>query len=271
MKVSVITPVFNGESFIKSAVQSVFSQTLQDWELIVVNDGSSDGTAAILDGLDDPRIRVVHQANGGVSSARNAGLELAQGEYVTFLDADDCLLPDALRARSAFLDEHPEVDIVNGSVNVVSAGDLIRIYKPDLTIGPLLGRLTTLDEGVFFGVNYMLRRGKIQLGRFPAGASHCEDIIFFLSLAHQANLIYGAVPDVVYEYRIQPGSAMANLDGIERGYLELLRRAREMPRISDAMRKGQRRRVRRILFRSWLRRARPLRALAVLAKIYRMA
>ncbi|MDF1629714.1 MAG: glycosyltransferase family 2 protein [Alcanivoracaceae bacterium] len=271
MKVSVITPVFNGEFYIDSAIQSVIAQTLQGWELIVVNDGSCDGTAAILDGLDDPRIRVVHQANGGVSSARNVGLELAQGEYVTFLDADDCLPPDALRVRSAFLDEHPKVDIVNGSVNVMSAGKLIRIYKPDLTIGPLLGRLATLDEGVFFGVNYMLRREKIQLERFPEGASHCEDVIFFLSLAHQANLIYGAVSDVVYEYRIQAGSAMANLDGIERGYLELLRRTREMPHISDAIRKVQRHRVRRILFRSWLRRARPLRAIAALAKIYRMA
>ena len=271
MKISVITPVFNGESCIDSAIQSVIAQAFQDWELIVVNDGSSDGTAAILDELDDSRIRVVHQANGGVSSARNVGLELAQGEYVTFLDADDCLPPDALRVRSVFLDEHPEVDIVNGSVNVMSAGQLIRIYKPDLAIGSLLDRLATLDEGVFFGVNYMLRRERIQLGRFPESASHCEDIIFFLSLAHQANLIYGAVPDVVYEYRIQPDSAMANLDGIERGYLELLRRTREMSRISDAMRKMQRRRVRRILFRSWLRRARPLRAIAALAKIYRMA
>lgn len=271
MKVSVITPVFNGESYIDSAIQSVIAQTFQDWELIVVNDGSSDGTAAILDGLDDPRIRVIHQANGGVSSARNVGLELARGEYLTFLDADDCLPSDALWARSAFLDEHPDVDIVNGSVNVMSAGQLIRTYKADLAIGSLLDRLATLDEGVFFSVNYMLRREKIQLLRFPEGASHCEDIIFFLSLAHQAKFIYGAVPDVVYEYRIQPGSAMANLDGIERGYLELLRRTREMPRISNAMRKAQRRRVRRVLFRSWLRRARPLRAIAALAKIYRMA
>ncbi|MCC1498225.1 glycosyltransferase family 2 protein [Alcanivorax sp. 1008] len=271
MKISVIMPVFNGEFIIDSAIQSVMAQTFRNWELIIINDGSNDDTAAILDALNDSRIRVVHQANSGASSARNVGLVLARGEYVTFLDADDCLPRDALKSRAAFLDKHPEVDIVNGSVNVMSAGNLIRIYKPDLTIGPLLDRLAVLDEGVFFNPMYMLRRKKIGLQRFPVGVSHCEDIIFFLSLAHQANLIYGAVPDVVYEYRIQPGSAMANLDGIERGYLELLRRAREMSRINDAMRKVQRRRVRRILFRSWLRRARPLRAIAALAKIYRMA
>ena len=102
--ISIITPAYNAASHLEAALNSVLAQTWSDWEWVIVNDGSTDGTAAFLDALDEPRIRVVHQANGGVSAARNVGLDLARGDYVTFLDADDVLPPDALEQRAAFLD-----------------------------------------------------------------------------------------------------------------------------------------------------------------------
>lgn len=267
MKVSIITPVFNGAHVLGDAVKSIISQTLEDWEWIIVNDGSSDGTVALLDSLDNPRIHVVHRANAGASAARNAGLDRARGDYVTFLDADDVLPPDALKLRCSLLDALPDVDIVHGGVQVTSGGVPLRRYHPDLDKGPLLTRLARLEEGVFFNPNYMLRREKIDGRRFPVGVSHCEDLIFFLTLAHDADLCYAAVPDVVYEYRIQPKSAMSNLDGIERGYLELVRRTKNMSRIDAALRAAQMRRVRRILFRSWLRGLRPDRAISAIFKL----
>jgi len=266
-KVSIITPVFNGERFNMEAAKSVQLQSCKDWEWIIINDGSADGTADLLGHLDDPRIHIIHQSNAGVSCARNAGLERAQGAYVTFLDADDLLPPQALGLRAAFLDAHPDVDIVNGSVRVTSEGSILRHYCPDMGPGPLLDRLARLEEGVFFAVNYMIRREKIGDHRFPEGLSHCEDLIFYLTLAHDNALNYGAIRDIIYDYRVQASSAMSNLDGIERGYLELIRRSKTLPGIGPATRDVQMRRILRILTRSWLRRLRPDRALLAVLKL----
>jgi len=267
-KVSVITPAYNADGEIADTIRSVLAQNCGcTWEWIIVDDGSTDGTGKILHSLDDPRIRVLRQPNAGVSAARNAGLAAARGEYVTFLDADDRLPPDALENRASFLQAHPEIDIVNGGVQVTSNGHELRRYHPDLAEGPLLERLARIEEGVFFGPFYMLRRTSIGSHEFPVGVSHCEDLIFFLTLAHDKGLRYGAVADTVYEYRVRPGSAMSSLAGLETGYLEFLRRSRKLARIDAETREHQRRRVRRILFRSWLRRGRPIRALSALTKL----
>lgn len=266
-KVSVITPAFNAAEHLAEAIASVRAQTSTDWEMIVIDDGSSDGTAALLDAQDDPRIRIIHQANAGVSAARNAGLDAARGVYVTFLDADDLLPPEALDVRARFLDMNPEVDIVNGRVHVTAEGQTLRHYRPDLSQGTMILRLARLEEGVFFGPFYMLRRDRIGSQRFPVGVTHCEDLIFFLTLAARAELRYGAVADIVYEYRVTTGSAMSNLDGIEAGYLEFLRRSVLLPGIDAETRDYQRNRVRRILVRSWLRRGRPIRALKAMLRI----
>lgn len=268
-KISIITPVFNGEHCVIDAAKSVLAQTCQDWEWIVIDDGSTDATATLLDGLGDRRIQVIHQSNAGVSAARNAGLDHACGAYVTFLDSDDVLPPNALELRAAFLDAHSDVDIVNGGVRITARGHLVRYYLPVLDKVPLLDLLARLQEGVFFSVNYMLRRTCIGDHRFSVGLTHCEDLIFFLTLAHDRDLRYGAVRDIVYEYRVQDSSAMSNLDGIERGYLELIRRSKGLPRLSAATRQAQMRRVRRILIRSWLRRLRPDRAAVALVKLRR--
>lgn len=271
MKISIITPVYNGELVIASAVRSVLGQSFSDWEWIIVNDGSHDGTGEILNSLDDSRIKVIHQDNRGVSSARNSGLDVAQGEYITFLDADDYLPPDALRARSDYLDSHPEIDVVNGRVDVTMDGKLQRQYVPDIEIVPLFSRLVSLDEGVFFSVNYMLRRSMIGSERFPVGVSHCEDIIFFLLLASKSpGLVYGAVKEVVYVYCVQPDSAMTNLDGIESGYLELLRVTKNLPGVDSDCRKKQFYKVVRIIFGEWVKRMRPFRAFFSLIIIFRV-
>lgn len=96
--VSVIMPVYNAAAHLEAAVQSVLCQTLGNLELILVDDGSTDGSAALCDAAaeSDPRVRAVHQANAGICAARNRGLELAAGEYVTFCDDDDAFLPDFL-------------------------------------------------------------------------------------------------------------------------------------------------------------------------------
>lgn len=101
--ISIVMPCYNCETSLARTVWCVQAQTVSDWELIAVDDGSTDGTGAALDGLaqNDARIRAIHQANGGVSRARNIGMAAARGEWLAFVDADDVLPPDALQTLLA--------------------------------------------------------------------------------------------------------------------------------------------------------------------------
>jgi glycosyltransferase involved in cell wall biosynthesis len=106
-KVTVVIAAYNAERFVAETLDSVFAQTLSEVEVIVVNDGSTDGTLDILTGISDRRLTVMSQENRGVSAARNKGLAAARAPYIFFLDADDTLLPDALAKMVATLDQNP--------------------------------------------------------------------------------------------------------------------------------------------------------------------
>ncbi len=107
MRVSVIVPLYNKAQFISRCLSSICAQTLSEFELIVVNDGSTDGSERIAEMFVDVRIRVIHQQNAGPGAARNRGLAEARGEYVAFLDADDVWLPEYLMRAVTLLDAHP--------------------------------------------------------------------------------------------------------------------------------------------------------------------
>lgn len=105
--VSVIIPAYNVEAWIGQTLNSVLRQTLSDWECIVIDDGSSDNTPIVVSSVDDNRVRLIAQGNAGVSAARNAGLEVARGRYIAFLDADDLWHPRALEHMCAALSAQP--------------------------------------------------------------------------------------------------------------------------------------------------------------------
>jgi glycosyltransferase involved in cell wall biosynthesis len=107
-KVTVVIAAYNAETFIRETIESVLAQSLQNIEVIVVDDGSTDGTQRILGSFSDGRLTVLRQENRGVSSARNVGLAAARAPYIFFLDADDILLPDALYRMASTLDQTPE-------------------------------------------------------------------------------------------------------------------------------------------------------------------
>lgn len=128
--VSVVIPAYNGERYIIAAVESVLQQTYQHFEMIVVDDGSTDGTAAVLSPYCD-RIRYVQQSNQGVASARNRGLQLAQGELIAFLDQDDIWLPDKLLLQVACLEVKSQVGMVHsGWQRVDQDGEKISNIEP---------------------------------------------------------------------------------------------------------------------------------------------
>ena len=131
-KVSVIVPVYNGEKYIKHCIHSVMGQTLSDIEILVINDGSSDGTKQILEHLasEDQRIHVFHQKNQGVSAARNFGITLAKGKYLTFLDADDYLGPEYLKILVDTAERTGSELIICGLKKVDEAGNIQETLIP---------------------------------------------------------------------------------------------------------------------------------------------
>lgn len=111
--ISVIIPVYNREKYIGQAVASVFAQTFTDFEIITVDDGSTDQTRQILENINDDRIRIVsHQNNRGIPNARNTGLEHARGRYIAWLDSDDLCRPQRLQVQLAYLEHHPEIAMI---------------------------------------------------------------------------------------------------------------------------------------------------------------
>jgi glycosyltransferase involved in cell wall biosynthesis len=124
--VSIIVPCFNYGWILAETLDSILAQTHGNWECIIINDGSADDTQAVAEHYQakDARFRYVYQANGGLSAARNHGLRLAKGKYLQFLDADDLLAPRKLAIQAAYLDAHPEVDLIYGDVRYFRHGEL---------------------------------------------------------------------------------------------------------------------------------------------------
>jgi glycosyltransferase involved in cell wall biosynthesis len=111
-KISVIMSIYNGEKYLRGALESILNQTLRDFEFIIINDGSEDGTRAILDSCHDTRIRVIHQENIGLTESLNKGLEIARGIYIARMDADDISHINRLEKEAAFLDANKDVGLV---------------------------------------------------------------------------------------------------------------------------------------------------------------
>ena len=110
-RVSVLMPVYNCESYINKAIESVLDQTFQDFELIVVNDGSSDKSGEIASSY--PQVRYFDRPHKGIPETRNFAVSKAEGELITFLDADDLWAPEKLEHQVKYLDEHPDCDIIS--------------------------------------------------------------------------------------------------------------------------------------------------------------
>ena len=210
MKISLVVPVYNVRDYLADAVASVRAQTFSDFECILVDDGSTDGSGALCDELaaGDARLRVVHQANGGLSAARNAGLDAATGEAVAFLDSDDYLEPTALATLGALL-ERDGLDVAVGSVMLhdLKSGEA-RLYAPLSTPRPR----NVLDE--LFNVaawNKLFRRAVFATRRFPVGKKF-EDVPVWADVLLSGAKV-GYADAVVYHYNVnRAGSIVTTRD-----------------------------------------------------------
>lgn len=207
--VSVIIPVYNRAGMLERSVRSVMEQSLSDWELILVDDGSTDGSAGICDGFvaADPRIRAFHKQNGGVSSARNLGLDEARGEWLAFLDADDRFYPDALETMVKKA-EQDSLDMLQFAYN--------RDYVAGENDGRESGVITPeeyLSRGLFQGSvwsvcvrNDIVRNNGL---RFDSGLRIAEDQLFIYELLRHSERVE-RIGNVLYWYFDNAAGAYAN-------------------------------------------------------------
>jgi len=157
-KVSVVMSVYNGERYLREAVNSILDQTFTDFEFIIVNDGSIDNTCAILESYNDSRIVLIHnQENIGLTRSLNKGLTLAQGEYVARMDADDVAIPHRFEKQVAFLEKHPEIGILGSSCWTIDTnGQGQGVYQ--MPTNDLQIRWTSLLANPFVHPTVMIRR-----------------------------------------------------------------------------------------------------------------
>jgi glycosyltransferase involved in cell wall biosynthesis len=199
-KVSVIIPTYNAASFIRQAIESVLGQTYPDWELIVIDDGSTDKTFEMVSPFRD-RLRYVTQRNQGRPQARNAGLRKAKGEYIAFLDADDVWKPGRLERGVGFLEQRPEIGLIHGEVEVINVeGKLMpketeqtkKFYRIERKKGS--GYLRLLDRSAIFSSTILLRRECInRVGFYDTSFPIYEDYDWYLrfSLNFKIGLLDG--------------------------------------------------------------------------------
>ncbi len=182
---SVIIPTYNRLPFVRKAVESVLTQTWKDWELLVIDDGSTDGTPQWIRTLTDPRVVYRWQENQGVSMARNTGLRLAKGEWVAFLDSDDRFTPRKLERVRAAIETYPDIRVVHTEERWYRQGRLLnpkkKHQKPD---GEVYHRAVQLCC-ISISTAVVHREVFDRVGVFDPALPACEDYDFWLRVTQR--------------------------------------------------------------------------------------
>jgi cellulose synthase/poly-beta-1,6-N-acetylglucosamine synthase-like glycosyltransferase len=193
--------VFNGGSFLSQAVESILDQSFEDFEFIIVDDGSNDASASTLDVFQsrDPRIHVVHQQNTGLVHALNRGCALARGKYIARMDADDVALPDRLASQVSFLESHPGVVLVGGAVDFINARGKVLLTARNPIADKAIKR-ALLDSSVFWHPTVLFsRKAFVSLGGYR-DVPDAEDYDLWLRMSEVGEL--ANLTQVLLRYRV---------------------------------------------------------------------
>jgi len=235
--VSVIIPAYNAAGFIGETLNSVFSQTYSNYEVIVVNDGSPD-TAELEKVLAPFRDRLIYleQENKGPSAARNNAIGKARGEFVAFLDSDDIWLPDYLAEQIRFLNGEQAFDMVYSDATLFGDGPLSgrRFMESAPSTGPVtFESLLLYQTSVITSCTVVRRQSVIDAGLFDERFVRCEDFDLWIRLAHRGARI-GFQEQVLARHRMHIASLAANQIAMVESQIEILKKAKQNLKLSDA-------------------------------------
>lgn len=207
--VSIIMPAFNAEEYIEQAIQSVLRQTYTDWELIVIDDGSSDNTATILSKLADFDSRILffeNKKNSGASYTRNRAVEMAKGEWIAFLDSDDLWEPQKLEKQVALCDKYPDMAICYTASAFIDNNGARYNY-----IMPAIEKLTydvLLRKNIMSCSSVMIRTSIMKEIKMPGDKLH-EDYFVWLTALRKHKFAYG-INEPLFIYRLHTNSKSSN-------------------------------------------------------------
>jgi glycosyltransferase involved in cell wall biosynthesis len=222
--ISAIIPVHDGEKTIKNTIDSVLNQTFTDFELIIINDGSQDSTLEVINRIRDPRLKVFSYPNSGVSESRNRGLELATGEFISFLDADDLWTPDKLEAQFKALQENPKAAVAYSWSDWIDESSQFLRSGGHITVNGNAYEKLLLRDFIESGSNPLIRRQALdEVGGFEPSITHAEDWDMWLRLAARYEFVAVPLPQILY--RVSSNSASCDIWKMEAGSLRTIERA----------------------------------------------
>lgn len=203
--ISVIMLVYNSARHLKEAIDSILNQTFTDFELLIINDGSTDDSKAIILTYNDPRIRFFDdQVNKGISARSNQGLSLARGKYVGRMDSDDISQPQRLERQYQYLETHPDITVCGSAFNFIghNPGDppfnWVRYYEPAEI------KINLLFDGTICNSTALIRASSLQQEqiKFDTGLIASEDYEFYVNISRHFKLVN--LRDVLLQYRVSP-------------------------------------------------------------------
>lgn len=222
-EISVIIPAFNAERTIGETVTSVLSQTFVDFEVLVINDGSTDHTLDILTQVQDDRVRILTFPNAGVAESRNRGIQAARGKFLAFLDSDDLWTPTKLAEQRSALEANPQAAVAYSWNDYINEhGKFFRHGSHPTYVGDVY---EALFQGSFIenGSNILVRQQAVDsIGNFDPTLVPTEDWDFYLRLAEKYSFV--CVPKVHVLYRMVPSSLSNRVLRMERSGLTVLKR-----------------------------------------------
>lgn len=209
--ISVVIPLYNKAEFIAKTIESVLAQTFQDFEIVVVNDGSTDGSAEVVESIKDSRIRIIHQENAGVSAARNNGIEHAKFEWVALLDGDDIWKPEYLQTQWNLHLKYPECDVC--TCNYEFCDHTGKVTPTKINKLPFNGEngilsnyfeVASCSHPPICSISIMAKRSAfLAVGGFPVGATLGEDLLMWVQLVCLYHVSYSRKSVAYYNFRSQ--------------------------------------------------------------------
>jgi glycosyltransferase involved in cell wall biosynthesis len=212
-KVSVVMSVFNGQEFLPDAVKSVLAQTFRDFEFLIIDDGSTDGTPEILNSFEkqDKRVRIIRHANKGRAESLNVGIGLTNGEYIARMDADDIAFPYRLEEQIVFMEKHPGVGLLSGAYErVASDGRILDTVRPPLRDDEI--RLMMLRTSAMCHPAVMMKRDIVMLsGGYRKALLDADDYDLWLRMSERTQL--ANLPQTILRYRVHSKQASISNSG----------------------------------------------------------